>query len=285
MVRSQVLILALLGASALAQAPGTAEGTMTVNQATPVRITRAYAHLHDNAEGVLDTARELRILLADREQPADALQGLNLPFAIADRVNEGQVRGLMIRLDPAHLNAAVVTLLHKPSQPGMSLVNQTLSNTSAPALKRLVVGTDKVEGEIEAEAEGDPDPDFPKAAYRITFTAPITHEPAVTADLKGKAAQDSPQVAVLRAEAQALAKGDLKAANACLTDAARARQEAAMAQMGAQGAALAKQEGAEMLKSLKTVARVVVRGDRAAIVFKDRNYMGCVKVGGAWRME
>ncbi len=287
MRRFRPLLASALCAAAGAQAPlaGTAQGSLTLDHDAPVAIIRAYAHLHDNAEGVLDTPTELRILLADRDQPGDALQGLNLPFAIADRVNGRKVRGLLVRLDPDHLNAAVITLLYPPHQPGMSLMNQTLSNTSAPALKRLQVGADRVEGEIEAQAEADGDSDMPRASYRITFSAPITREPAVTATLVGKAAQEGPQAAAVRGEAQALAKGDLKAAAAIMTPAARARPEEALAQLGPQAATMAKQEGAEMLKALKTVTRVVVRGDRAALVFKDGNWLGVAKVDGRWKAE
>jgi hypothetical protein len=61
--------------SAYAIDPGTAKGTLAVNDETIV-LTHSYAHLHDNAEGLLDRPKELRIVLSDREIPYESLRGI-----------------------------------------------------------------------------------------------------------------------------------------------------------------------------------------------------------------
>ena len=54
--------------------PGRVQGSLKVNDRA-VALTQAYAHLHDNAERLLDRPQELRLLLADREVPPEAQAG------------------------------------------------------------------------------------------------------------------------------------------------------------------------------------------------------------------
>ena len=70
-----VFLCLSLPPSASAIDPGRVQGTLQVN-GQAITLTQAYAHLHDNAEGLLDRPRELRLLLTDREVPQESLSGL-----------------------------------------------------------------------------------------------------------------------------------------------------------------------------------------------------------------
>jgi len=78
--------------------PGRAKGFLQAG-AERVPIVEALAHFHDNAEGLLDRPRELRILLADREVPQEALAGIDFPM-VGEMARDGRLRGLLIRVDP-----------------------------------------------------------------------------------------------------------------------------------------------------------------------------------------
>ena len=92
---------------------GVAKGALNVGGAT-IPLTHAYAQLHDNAEKLLERPRELRILLADREAPQSALNGIAF-LPVVHMAREGKLRGLLIQLDPAKPDEAAVTVLHAPA--------------------------------------------------------------------------------------------------------------------------------------------------------------------------
>ncbi|HMB28663.1 MAG TPA: hypothetical protein VKS99_11185, partial [Blastocatellia bacterium] len=55
--------------------PGVARGSLRVNEKN-ITLHHAYAHLHDNAEGLLDKTERFRVLFTDREVPPNALDGI-----------------------------------------------------------------------------------------------------------------------------------------------------------------------------------------------------------------
>ena len=68
MIKRLVWILAvLLISSQVAQAidTGTLSGTLRIGDEV-VELREVYAHFHDNAEGLLDRPKEMRIVLSDR---------------------------------------------------------------------------------------------------------------------------------------------------------------------------------------------------------------------------
>ena len=89
----------ILPPSASAIDPGRVQGTLQVN-GQAITLTQAYAHLHDNAERLLDRPRELRLLLTDREVPQEALAGLAPLTALEPLARAGRLQGLLLRLDP-----------------------------------------------------------------------------------------------------------------------------------------------------------------------------------------
>ena len=94
-MRSWLLALSLLALPAdavFAIDAGTVQGSLQVDGVT-VPLTHAIAHLHDNAERLLRHPRELRVLLADRDVPQQALAGIALG-PLLRMAREGRVRGL-----------------------------------------------------------------------------------------------------------------------------------------------------------------------------------------------
>jgi hypothetical protein len=270
--------------AALALDPGTAKGSLQVGgKDVPLKVSIAY--LHDNAENLLDYPKELRIVLADREIPPDALGRIEFP-PVMQMAREGKVRGLLLRLDPADRKKVVVTLLDAPSDPRMSLMTQTISDSSREAFKKFSHANNRVIGEIERrDSRSSSSADMPRLDYTIQFSAPVFGERPVTADLKGKAAYDSPQARVLRDKARALAKGDFTAVRKISTERANKATDAFLAQAGAQAKAYAKEAAADIEKSLKKLQRVVVRGERAVAIFDRNEWMAFARESGEWRSD
>ena len=270
--------------AALAIDPGTAKGSLRVN-GTVVPLTQSFAHLHDNAEKLLDRPKELRIVLADREIPQEALAGIAFP-PVMQMARDGKVRGLLLWLDPGDRKRVLVTLLYPPKDPRNSLATLTLGGGSQDALKKLDIGGNRVIGEIEYRDSGaSAFDDMPKFSYSIQFSAPVFNERPVTADLKRKEAHDSPQVRVLRDKARALAKADFAAMRLISTERANKVTDAFLAQAGAQAKAYAKEAAADIEKLLKKLERVVVRGERAVAIFGKGEWMTFARESGEWRSD
>lgn len=174
-MKSSLLALSLFllpSHAALAIDPGTAQGSLQVDGVT-IPLRHAFAHLHDNAEKLLHRPQELRILLADRDVPQEALAGIAF-LPLLRMAREGRVRGLLLQLDADQPRRGVLTVLNPPLNPGQPFVVQ-----------KIVVAHNRVIGEIQY-------------GERFQFSAPLFSERRITADLRGKAALESPQARVLR---------------------------------------------------------------------------------------
>ena len=287
MIKRLVWILAvLLISSQAAQAidTGTLSGMLRIGDEV-VELKEVYAHFHDNAEGLLDRPKEMRIVLSDRPIPQESLRGIAF-LPVTRLAREGKVVGLLLQFDPKDQHRMVVTLLRNPSQPGKSLMTLSLVDTESNLFKKLKISGTRVEGEIDyAETPKADSEDLPSLSFSVTFSAPRFHEMPVTADLKGKAAQSSPQVKILREKAKALGKGDFAAVSKLTSEAANRRNEAIMEQMGDQIAAISKEAAVDLEKSLKTTQRVIVRGDRAVVIFANKGWTNFVKEGGQWKSD
>lgn len=131
------LVLLLLPAhAAFAIDVGTAQGSLEVDGVT-VPLTHAFAHLHDNADGVRQRPRQLRILLADRAVPQEALAGIAL-VSLLRMAREGRVRGLLLQLDADQPRRGMVTLL-RPS----------VDASQPAAMQTITVAHNRVIGEIQ----------------------------------------------------------------------------------------------------------------------------------------
>jgi len=243
----RLLLLAALSCAAPAHAidPGTVQGSLRVNE-KEIPLRHAYAHLHDNAEGLLDRPKELRVLVTDREVPQESLIGIAF-LPVEDLAREGRVEGLILKLHPDKPDSLTATLLRAPAEPGMSLLTQTKSATGGKLFSDWKFAPTRVLGAIEHRDERKQgSADFPALAYSIRFSAPVFNEPAVTADLKGKQARESPQVRALLERARALG----------------------------------------MEKRLRRVARVVVRGERAVAIYaKNEGWSTLARKDGEWKPD
>ncbi|PKN33785.1 MAG: hypothetical protein CVU61_11760 [Deltaproteobacteria bacterium HGW-Deltaproteobacteria-19] len=269
--------------SAYAIDEGTAQGTLVIND-EKIALTHSYAHFHDNAEGLLDRPKELRIVLSDREIPHHSLRGIVF-LPVENMAREGRVRGLIMKLDPNNRNKVVVTLLTQPSKPGLSLMTLTLSVTGQPLFKKLLLSNVRVAGEVEhADTRDGGGQDLPKLAYAAKFSAPLFNELPVTSNLKGKAAQNSPQVKAYREKINALKKGDFEAVKRLSSESANRRDAAMLARLDDQTKkAFAAEAAADMEQSLKKIKRVVVRGESAVVIFSESHWATFVREGGQWK--
>jgi len=261
--------------------PGVARGSLRVNDKI-ITLRHAYAHLHDNAEGLLDKTEKFRVLFTDREVPTNALDGIAF-LPVMELARQGRVQGLLFEMAPDDPNNVVMTLLLPPSGPGRLLIRQTINVTGEDLFKEWSLTEQRVTGAIERSEEREPGlADFPAISYSVRFDAPIFNEPPVTADLKGRAALESPQARLLSAKADALAKGDLAAAQKASTERANRWNQAFLAD--AKGDSLAK-KATELKKALQKIQRVVERGDRAVVILPGKQWFTFVRENGEWKSD
>jgi hypothetical protein len=261
--------------------PGVASGSLRVNEKN-ITLRHAYAHLHDNAEGLLDKTEKFRVLFTDREVPSNALDGIAF-VPVMELAKQGRVQGVMFEMAPDDPNNVVMTLLLPPSGPGRLLIRQMISVDGEDLFTEWAMKDHRVVGAIERRGEREPGlSDFPAISYSVKFDAPIFNEPEISSDLKGRAALDSPQARLLFEKADALAKGDFAAAQKVSTERANRWNQAFLA--GAKADSLAKQ-AAEMKKSLQKIQRVVERGDRAVVILPNKQWFSFVREGGEWKSD
>ncbi len=270
------LAMACLGAPARAADGGTVQGTITAGAAR-YDLKFARADLHDDAEDLLQTnGPELRILLTDVESGPAGINGIAF-LPVTSDAREGRVHGILITMKPNDPNHVLVTLLAVPADPGETLVTATLSSTPDPVIAGYKMDRNRVSGTIKLSGERF-------ASAGISFSAAVLPEPPITADLKGKAAVDSPQVRSLRARAQAMVKGDSAGVAKLSTSTENRQIEVAVAQIGPQASQMMREAGRNILPTLATVERVVVRGDHAVVIFKDKeSWQDMSLVDGLWK--
>jgi hypothetical protein len=188
-------------------------------------------------------------------------------------------------LDPHDQSKVLVTLLKQHPKQGQSLMTLTLHVTGEALFKKLHMSKVHVDGEIEYTdtRKGGTD-DLPKLTYAVKFSAPLFKELPVTANLKGKAAQNSIQAKVYREKISALKKGDFEAVKRLSSEWANRRDASLLAQMDDQTKkAFAAEAATDMEQSLKRIKRVVERGDSAVIIFSEKQWATFVREGGKWK--
>lgn len=273
---------------ALAIDPGTATGTLTIEQ-DAIALKHAYAHLHDNAEGWLDTPKEMRILLTDREVPQEALAGLNPFFTLSEMLKQNKLRGVLLRFNPAAPNSVVITVLYPPKDPSESLTNKTLSESAQGPIDGLMISDLRVSGAIKQHTEGNKKLGWPAEDYSARFSAPLFRELPVTDDLRGKKALQSPQVVALLAKYAAMAKGDLKKVRQYSTDRSNREADTYLSRAGDEAIPMMRQMAVEQVRNIKRgPLRLIVRGNKATLIVgaaDGKSMMGFVKEAGAWKSE
>ncbi len=275
---SMMFFMTPFGAFALD--PGSAKGSLTVN-GKAVQINNGYALLHDNAEKVLDNPKELRILLTDRDVNQSTLQGLVF-LEVEQMAKEGKVQGILLKLNPANPNKFIITYLY----PCEFLNTKTISTTGKEAFKKFKIANGRIIGELEdRDTKVDADPNFLKFNISVKFDVPMFNEPAITADLKGKEAQNSPQAILLRKKADAATKGDINALQKLSSARANKIVETFLSHAGPEAVSYIKEGGAGMKQLAQKISRLVVRGDRAVILFDGNQWANFVKEDGEWKSD
>ena len=282
---SLLLLFSSLPQAGLAIDPGRVEGSLQVDNKA-IALTHAYAHLHDNAEGLLDHPRELRLVFVDREVPQEFLAGISL-LPLEQLAKEGRVQGLLLRLDPGNHKCLVVTVLYPPTEPGQTLLTRVINSTTRTSPLELKIGSfNRVAGAFEhqedcrSETRGMPRPN-----HSLRFSAPLFHETPVTAFLTGQKAQTGSHLRVLREKAWALEKRDLVSVQRLSTADANRRTWAALAQAGPEAESFLEQAAAEMQRLTTHLQRVVVRSDRAIAIFSGKQWHPFRREGGEWKSD
>jgi hypothetical protein len=278
-----ILILGWAG-TATALDSGKADGSLSVGQAS-VELKTAYATQYLNEEGLADAA-ELRLLLADRKVDVELLSGPTVD-AVERAARKGQLRGILLRLDPAKLGKAPVrgTLLMPPPSRTDSLMHFTITGDSG-GFEALQVGKDRVGGKAQFRSIGGDSLAF---SYRAGFSAPLLQD-RPTARLIGARAQESPQAKAVLSFERALLEGDLATVSAHTTPERFSGLDADFARVGA--ALFLEQVRAQIPDSAsrqRQIREVVIHGRRAWVVMTNtdgsRTVAALAHQDGVWRVD
>jgi hypothetical protein len=269
--------------------PGTASGTLAVD-GDKVSLRYSFAHLHDNAEGWLDTKKEMRILVSDRDVPEETISGLDPFFALSEMVRAGSIRGVLLRFDPANPKSIVVTVLYPPKEGGHTLANRTLANSGKSPLENLRISDVRVSADLSQSYEGDKEFGWPSESYSFKFSAPLFKEPPVTASLKDKEVMKSPQVKAVLAKAAAFKKGDLETARKYTSERSIREMDKFLSRQSKEEAQnMMREAGEEVEQSVKKgKLRLIVRGDHASLIInsKDGNTLHrLIRKDGQWLVD
>lgn len=233
-----------------------------------VKLTVAYATALkvDNVDGEGDDDVKMRVVLADKPVPAEALMGGSFPPVWA-MAKAGLVRGVMLEFDPADRTQLTAVILAKPTEEGASLATVSMSNSEG-LWKSLAVSVGHVGGHLVNDQFTHAD---------LTFDAPLATN-AVVSDLKGPAAQKSEFVTMLRQRTKAIVAGDQEAFARVSTRESTERFKSDPTPKD-QVAAFAK-----MITPLyDKVKRVVVREHTATIIMPEGFSSSFVKEDGVWK--
>lgn len=264
--------------------PGKADGSLSVGQER-IELKTAYAVHYFNEEGLAD-APELRILLADRKVDVDLLGGPRID-PIERSARKGQVRGILLRLDPAQLGTAPVrgTLLVQPHSPTDSLMHFTLTGDSG-GFDALQVSKDRVQGKAQFRSTAG---EGAAIDYRATFSAPLLAD-RPTARLIGARAQESPPAKAVLAFERALLDGDMATVSVHATPDRFAGLDADFTRAGP--VAFLEQVRAQLPDPgirPRQIREVVIHGRRAWVVMLNddgsRTVATLAHVDGVWKLD
>ncbi|MNC90526.1 hypothetical protein D3C83_66330 [compost metagenome] len=90
---------------------------------------------------------------------------------------------------------------------------------------------------------------------------------------------------LLRERARALAKGDFAFIRKFSTERTNRATDVFLERAGSQAPVQAREAAADLERSLKKLQRVVVRGDRAVVIFPGNEWMNFAHVKGQWLLD
>ncbi|MEO8374951.1 MAG: hypothetical protein ABI471_06990 [Sphingomonas bacterium] len=267
----RTLILACLLALTPAQlmAQSTASGTYAEGDVT-IPLSHGVALRKDDSEGILFDEAGIWILLSNAEAGPQALAGGLFP-PVYGMAKQGKLQGLLFVIKPGDHNALSISVLATQDREQGSF--RTLSLSKTPALwEKLVVGPHRISGTLVS------------GETHFSFDLLIAENP-ITADLHGAAAQASPQLAVLMANARAWIAGDLDAVKATISHRKQAEIDGYTAAQRTQLAAQAGPDMRALLAAKPKLDRVVVRGDTASIKTPDGGAFDFTREDGVWKLD
>lgn len=190
--------------------------------------------------------------------------------------------GIRLKIDPKQQNPMDAQFLY----PGKDPFSFTVVGTEYPdrvtgvtVTGKTISGTAGVAKPIETRLDKGPK----KYSYRVSFKAPLSAEPAVTANLSGADALSSPQTAVLRKYLLAGKAGDL--------DTVKKLTASSHIAFTSNKDAMAFMKEGDASKIAEQVKRVVVRGKIASIVCvnEEPNYsqvmFHLINEVGSWKVQ
>ena len=267
----RTLILACL--LALSPAPLMAQSTTTGTYAegdVTIQLRHGVALRKDDSEGILFDEAGIWVLLSNAEASPSSLAGGLFP-PVYGMAKQGKLQGLLFVIKPGDHNALSISVLATQDREQGSF--RTLSLSKSPALwEKLVVGPHRISGTLVSDET------------HFSFDLPIAENP-ITADLHGAAAQASPQLAVLMANARAWIAGDLDAVKATVSRRRQAEIDGYTTAQRTQLAAFAGPDMKALLAAKPKLDRVVVRGDTASIKTPDGAAFDFTREDGVWKLD
>lgn len=254
------------------------QGTLTVN-GKMIPIRHVYALIHDDAEGLLLYPKQLRILLTDREVPPASLFGISF-LPIVDLANQGGAQGVLLQFNPDDRADVEFNLFVKGG--GFQTVLDRINT------KQLEMTAEQVTGSVQyRDAETSLYSDIrPNVRFEFKFSTPLLYEPPVTSELKGKAALNSPQMRALSAIIDAMIEGDMAKLLSHSSEKAKITINTKyVGRGGAPARAQIRKFAAETKRLFAKVLRIVVRGNRATVIFPDRLAFNLIFEGGQWKSD
>jgi hypothetical protein len=160
---SLVFLLLSVVPEAVAIDPGRADGRVEIG-GERIELQQAYAHLHAKGDRRQEIAPELRLVLADREIPQQSLAGLP-PLPVLDLARDGQVRGLLVRLNPGDPGTLWLTPL-LPATATSPAAERRHEGAGDCVLRNLRVSPQRVGGDLEC-------PSGAGLQCKVHFSAPL----------------------------------------------------------------------------------------------------------------
>lgn len=159
-IASLVFFLLAVIPSAAAIDRGRVAGFVQIGD-TRIELREAYAHLHRARD---DRASQLRLVLADREIPQESLAGPDVQAVLA-LARTGELRGLLLELDPHDPDTLTLTVLQPQAADG-AFTTLRGREAAGPMLRNLRVAPQRVGGDLVC-------PSSPNLDCAAHFSAPL----------------------------------------------------------------------------------------------------------------
>ena len=262
-----------------ANAQDTDGSLMVDGQAT--RLTYCYAHLHDNPEKVLSDEvlmsdqPQMRIAIVNKPQAQNVLSGRGVLLA-EHMANMKQLEGVLIKFNPNKMNES-------EAWPWITILkNGTTSTSVKNAIQISSINEHEISGSLSVNEHYG-------GTANATFKCVVTKEEPLTADLKGVTALKSPQMTTLKLVYRAIAKNQLDIYDSYNSKAIKDFTDFLFGDspevMDLVKKAVAAETYSDIKGYLSMTPRVIVRGNRASIIFDGEDEMFFIFEDGVWKLD